>query len=99
MCLKIGINVLSNRLRKSIDLVYHEYNTLFKSKYGTVYMNILKEFSSACSITTADIRTLRNYFDITTREQRISLIAEELKAKLKILLILNHLQKKCKSNI
>lgn len=80
--LKEEINVLSNRLQKSIDLVFPEYNTLFKSKYGTIYMNVLKEFGGACSVATADIRTIRKCFDIT-RGQRISLTAEELKAKAK----------------
>lgn len=81
--LKEEINVLSNRLQKSIDLVFPEYNTLFKSKYGNVYMKILKEFGGACSITKADIRTVRKCFDITGRGQRISLTAEKLKATAK----------------
>lgn len=81
--LKEEINVLSNRLQKSIDLVFPEYNTLFKSKYGNVYMQILKEFGSACSIAKADIRTVRKCFDITGRGQRISLTAEKLKTTAK----------------
>lgn len=81
--LKEEINVLSNRLQKSIDLVFPEYNALFKSKYGNVYMKILKEFCGACSITKADIRTVRKCFDITGRGQRISLTAEKLKATAK----------------
>lgn len=81
--LKEEINVLSNRLQKSIDLVFPEYNTLFKSKYGYVHMNILKKFGSARSISNADIRTIRKCFDITGRGQRISLTTERLKAKAK----------------
>lgn len=45
--LKEEINVYTNRLQKCIDLVFPEYNSLFKSKYGTVYMNVLKAFGSA----------------------------------------------------
>lgn len=81
--LKEEINVLSNRLQKSIDLVFPEYNMLFKSKYNNIYMNVLKEFGSARSISKADIRTIRKCFDITGRGQRISLTAEKLKATAK----------------
>ena len=65
--------------KKSIDLVFPEFNTFFKSKYGTVYMNILREFGSANTIAHADIRTIRKCFDMTGRGQRISLTAEKLK--------------------
>ena len=81
--LKEEINVLSNRLQKSIDLVFPEFNKLFKSKYSTVYMNVLKEFGGANSIATADIRTIRKCFDINGKGLRISLTAEELKAAAK----------------
>ena len=42
--LKEELNVYKNRLQKSIDIVFPEFNSLFKSKYGTVYINILKTF-------------------------------------------------------
>ena len=48
--LKEEENQLSNRLQKCIDVVFPEFNSLFKSKYGIVYMNILKEFGSADAI-------------------------------------------------
>ena len=38
--LKEELNFYANRLQKCIDLVLPEFNSLFKSKYGTVYMNI-----------------------------------------------------------
>lgn len=81
--LKEQINVLSNRLQKCIDLVFPEYNALFKSKYGKVYMSILKQFGSAKAIAQTDIRTLRKCFDITGRGNRISLTAEKLKESAK----------------
>ncbi len=44
------------QIKKSIDIVFPEFNSLFKSKYGTVYMNILKTFGSAENIANTDIR-------------------------------------------
>lgn len=76
--LKEELNQYTNRLQKCIDIVFPEFNSLFKSKYGIVYMNILKEFGSAEAIAHTDIRTLRNFFDVG-KGKRISLTAEELK--------------------
>ncbi len=62
--LKEELNVYKNRLQKSIDIVFPEFNSLFKSKYGTVYINILKTFGSAENIANTDIRTIRKCFEI-----------------------------------
>ena len=56
-----------------------EYNSLFSSKYGAVYMNVLKAYSSAHNIAKADIRNLRKCFEYRVRGRRISLTAEKLK--------------------
>lgn len=77
--LKEELNVYTNRLQKCIDLVFPEFNSLFKSKYGTVYMNLLKTFGSADKIAHADIRTVRKCFEVHGRGNRISLSAEQLK--------------------
>lgn len=77
--LKEELNVYTNRLQKSIDIVFPEFNSLFKSKYGTVYMNILKTFGSAQNIANADLRTVRKCFEIKGRGKRISLTPEQLK--------------------
>lgn len=77
--LKEQINVYKNRLEKSVDIVFPEFNKLFKSKHGIVYMNILKTFGSASSIASADIRTIRKCFEVTGKGNRISLTAEKLK--------------------
>lgn len=77
--LKEELNIYKNRLQKCIDVVFPEFNTLFKSKYGSVYMNILKSFGSADSIAHSDIRTIRKYFDIKGKGNRISLTPELLK--------------------
>ena len=77
--LKEELNVYSNRLQKSIDIVFPEYNSLFTSKYGIVYNNILKTFTSAANIAKADIRSLRKCFDFKRQGNRISLTADKLK--------------------
>lgn len=76
--LKESLNTLKNKLQKSIDIVFPEYNDLFQSKYGKVYMEVLKTFGSAKEISTTDIRKLRKCFE-TGRGNKISLTAEKLK--------------------
>lgn len=77
--LKEELNVYSNRLQKCIDIVFPEYNSLFESKYGIVYNNILKTFTSAANIAKADIRSLRKCFEYKGQGKRISLTADKLK--------------------
>lgn len=77
--LKEELNIYTNRLQKCIDIVFPEFNHLFKSKYGSVYMNVLKTFGSAEAIAKADIRTIRKCFDIKGRGNRISLTPDQLK--------------------
>ena len=76
--LKEELNIHSNRLQKCVDIVFPEFNSLFRSKYGIVYMNILKTFGSAEAIAHADIRTIRKCFE-TGRGRQISLTPEKLK--------------------
>lgn len=77
--LKEELNIYKNRLQKCIDIVFPEFNSLFNSKYGVVYMNVLKTFSSANSIANADIRSIRKCFEFQKQGRRISLTAEQLK--------------------
>lgn len=77
--LKEELNVYTNCLQKCIDIVFPEFNSLFKSKYDTVYMNVLKSFGSAENIANADIRSIRKCFEIKGRGNRISLTPEKLK--------------------
>ncbi len=81
--LKEELNVYTNRLQKCIDIVFPEFNSLFKSKYGIVYMGILKNFPTAAKIASADIRILRKCFEISGRGRRIPLTAQELKTAAK----------------
>ena len=77
--LKEELNIYKNRLQKCIDIVFPEFNSLFNSKYGVVYMSVLKTFSSADAIANADIRNIRKCFEYKGRGCRISLTAEQLK--------------------
>ena len=77
--LKEELNVYTNRLQKCIDIVFPEFNSLFKSKYGIVYMNVLECLGSAYTIAHTDIRTIKKCFEINCGGKRISLTAEKLK--------------------
>ena len=81
--LKEELNIYKNRLQKCIDIVFPEFNSLFRSKYGIVYMNVLKTFASAKKIADSDIQTIRECFEYNRRGKRISLSAEQLKAAAK----------------
>ena len=81
--LKEELNIYKNRLQKCIDIVFPEFNSLFCSKYGMVYMNVLKTFASADNIANSDIETIRECFEIIGRGKRISLSAEQLKTAAK----------------
>ena len=77
--LKEELNIYKNRLQKCIDIVFPEFNSLFNSKYGVVYMSLLKTFPSAAAIANADIRSIRKCFEFQKLGRRISLSAEQLK--------------------
>ena len=77
--LKEELNIYKNRLQKCIDIVFPEFNSLFNSKYGVVYMNVLKAFSSADAVANADIRNIRKCFEYKGKGNRIPLTAEQLK--------------------
>ncbi len=77
--LKEDINRFKNKLQKSIDLVFPEFNTLFKTRYSQAYMRILEQFGSAHTIANTDIRTLRKAFKIEGPGRGISLSPEVLK--------------------
>ena len=82
--LKEELNIYKNRLQKCIDIVFPEFNSLFRSKYGIVYMNVLKTFASADNIANSDIETIRECFEVVGRGKRISLSAEQLKTAAKV---------------
>ncbi|OUO70307.1 hypothetical protein B5F64_06555 [Thomasclavelia spiroformis] len=69
----------TNPLQKSIDVVFPKFNTLFKSKYGTIYMNALEIFLNTHHIANRDIRTFRKCLEIKGKDNYISLTPEKLK--------------------
>ena len=77
--LKEQLNVYSNKLQKCIDIVFPEFNDLFRSKYGIVYMNVLKTFGNADAIAHANIRSIRKCFETSGRGRQIALTQEQLK--------------------
>lgn len=81
--LKEELNVYTNRLQKCIDIVFPEFNSLFRTKYSIVYMNILKTFGSATNIAKADIITIKKCFNVTGKGLKISLTPEKLKESAK----------------
>ena len=81
--LKEELNVYTKRLQKCIDIVFPEFNSLFDSKYGRVYMSVLKTFGSAEAIANADIRRVRKCFEYKGRGRRISLTPQMLKDRAK----------------
>lgn len=81
--LKEELNVYTNRLQRCIDIVFPEFNSLFDSKYGRVYMSVLKTFGSAEAIANADIRRIHRCFEYKGRGRRISLTPEMLKDRAK----------------
>lgn len=53
------MNQKKNILQRHIDIVFPEFNELFKNEYTITYMNILREYSDAYTIAHTDIRSLR----------------------------------------
>lgn len=73
--LTIEMNRKKNILQRHIDIVFPEFNSLFKNEYTVTYLNILREYSDAYTIAHTDIRSLRKCFKYCN-----SFTAEELKA-------------------
>ncbi|MGM9970430.1 MAG: IS110 family transposase [Anaeroplasma sp.] len=72
--LTIEMNRKKNILQRHIDIVFPEFNSLFKNEYTITYLNILREYSDAYTIAHTDIRSLRKCFKYCS-----SFTAEELK--------------------
>lgn len=75
--LKEELNVYTNRLQKCIDVVFPEYNHLFKSKYGSIYMQLLKSFGSADKIANTELSEIEPFFE-KQRGRQISLTPQLL---------------------
>ena len=75
-----ALNPVGNKIQKSLDMLFPEFNSLFSSHYGKTYMNILKAFKSAASIAKADIKEIRKVMNQSGRGRRVRFTAEDLKA-------------------
>lgn len=54
------LNRHKNRLQGCIDIVFPEYNTLFKTRYSKAYIAVLQAFPGATLISNAHLTTLKN---------------------------------------
>lgn len=72
------INRYKNRLQACIDIVFPEYNTLFKTKYSKAYMAVLKAFGSASTIAVTHLTKIKNTLFSTARG-RVQLDPKDLK--------------------
>ena len=72
--LTLEMNRKKNVLQRHIDIVFPEFNTLFNNEYTITYLNILRKYSDAYTISHTDIRSLRKCFKYCN-----SFSAEELK--------------------
>ncbi len=81
--LKEQLNIFKNRLQSKIDILFPEYNELFKSKYSAHYLEILENMPSAHFIANTDIRTIRKIMDIKGKGIRCSFTPQQLKDKAK----------------
>lgn len=81
---KEELNQHKTRLQKQIDIVFPEFNSLFKSKYSWAYMAILKEFQSAYNIANANVTRIKSVMKHNKRGLSVSCTAKEIKEMAKI---------------
>ncbi|QIK57040.1 IS110 family transposase [Erysipelothrix sp. HDW6A] len=55
-----SLTMVKNQLQACLDLVFPEYNTVFKTKYSKAYIAVLKEFPSAQAIAPVHLTKLRD---------------------------------------
>lgn len=73
------LNMTKNQFQGDIDLVFPEFNTIFKTKYSNTYMAILKEFPSANAIANAHLTKLSNVISDASRGRLDKEFAKQLK--------------------
>lgn len=72
-----------NRLQKQIDIVFPEYNAIFKTRYSKTYMAVLKEFGSAQNVSKAHLKHLKKFIEPKGSGAKVSLDAKDLREKAK----------------
>lgn len=73
------LNRYKNQLQKQIDIVFPEYNKIFKTKYSRAYMAVLKEFGSAYNVSKAHLTHLKNVLNSKGRGAKATVDANELR--------------------
>ncbi len=73
------LNRSKNKLQKCIDILFPEFNSLFKSKYSRPYMALLREFCSAHNIANANLTHLKNVIKQNGSGRTIDLTAVQLR--------------------
>lgn len=75
-----ALNPVGNKIQKSIDMLFPEFNRLFSNHYGKTYMNILMAFKSAANIAKANIEEIRKAMKYKSRGKPVSFSAEDFQA-------------------
>ena len=68
-----------NQLQKCIDIVFSEFNSLFKSKYSRPYIALLKKFGNAHSIAGAHLTHLKNIISFNGKGRTLNLGTSHIK--------------------
>ncbi|MEF9968757.1 MAG: IS110 family transposase, partial [Longicatena sp.] len=77
--LSCAIKQHKTKLHYCIDLVFPEFNSLFKTKYSMAYMVILEEYGSVVHIANANLTHLKNILSPKGRGNPCSIDANALK--------------------
>lgn len=73
------LNKFKNQLQKQIDIVFPEYNTIFKTKYSNAYMAVLKEFGSTYNVSRTHLTHLKNVLNPKGKGAKVKVDAAALK--------------------
>ncbi|MEG2798772.1 MAG: IS110 family transposase [Erysipelotrichaceae bacterium] len=78
--LSCAIKQHKTQLQRCIDLVFPEFNSLFKTKYSRAYMAVLEEYGSAVHIANANLTHLKNILSPKGRGKPCSIDANKLRS-------------------
>lgn len=85
--LKEELNIYKNLLQKCIDIVFPELNSLFHSKYGIVYMNVLRTLLLLKRLQTPIFEPSGNVLNMKDVENESNFLPNSLKQHPKLLLL------------
>lgn len=75
-----SLNADKNQLQGCLDLVFPEYNHVFKTKYSRAYIAVLKVFPSANAVALTHLTKLRNIINHAASNRISSELPSQLKA-------------------